>query len=68
VEQRLREVEDVAFSQEARAAELEVELFRTMDAEHERALEEVSALSVCLPDERSVHPWFTLGAVPLCLC
>lgn len=41
VEDRLRKAEDAAFEQEARAAALELELFRSMDEDHERALQEV---------------------------
>jgi hypothetical protein len=41
LEQRLNEAEFTAFEQEARAAELEVELFRSMDEDHEKALSEV---------------------------
>lgn len=51
LEALVRLAEDAAFEQEARAAALEVELFRSMDEDHVRALAEVgvtcSVLDVC---------------------
>ena len=41
LEQRLQEAEQLAFEEEARAAALELELFKSLDEEHERVMSEV---------------------------
>ena len=48
LEARLRETENAVFEQESRAAALEVELFKSMDEQHELAMAEVYTYSYFL--------------------